>query len=236
MGKSDPKSLRGRPSPSPMAHSCHGVASTQAPPTETRRAAVRRRQGRSPRLNFLQTHAREPGSARPCARQSVPRIVVPMVRRDAAEASVRRGPGTAAACCTTPAGESPVPVGVGAPGSRPQAGGEIPVSRAGRQEPLRREQPRGPQHEVKPAASSESQSGSRAAHFTAKATLSAPSPEGVESSGGVRGAAREEGEERNTRGPSAQLSSQQSVSYKSKTKSSGVQRESEGVVVLVTPE
>jgi hypothetical protein len=41
------------------------------------------------------------------------------------------------ASCIDPAGESPVPVSAGAPGSRPQAQGEIPVSRAGRQEPLR---------------------------------------------------------------------------------------------------
>jgi len=40
-----------------------------------------------------------------------------------------------------------------------------------------------------------------------------------------------EGEVRNTRGPSARLLSQQAGSYKPKAKSSGVQRESEGVVV-----
>jgi hypothetical protein len=60
-------SLKTPPSPSPMAHSCHGVASTQAPPTGTRRAAVRRRQGRSPRLNFLQT-AQSPSPALVCGR------------------------------------------------------------------------------------------------------------------------------------------------------------------------
>jgi len=60
---------------------------------------------------------------------------------------------------------------------------------------------------------------------------STPRPDGVEGSGGVWGAARMEGVGRNTRGPSAQLLSQQTESYKSKTKSSGVQRESEGVIV-----
>ena len=40
-----------------------------------------------------------------------------------------------------------------------------------------------------------------------------------------------EGEARNTRDPSGQLLSQQTVSYKPKAKSSGVQRESEGVIV-----
>ena len=57
-----------------------------------------------------------------------------------------RGPGCSR--CIEPAGASPAPVGVGAPGSRPQVWGEIPRARAGCQEPLRREQVRGPQHEV----------------------------------------------------------------------------------------
>src|SRR3954447_15457155 len=96
-----------------------------------------------------------------------------MVRRDEVVREPRpRGEGTVSRC-TSPAGESPVPVGAGAPGSRSQARGEIPVARAGRQEALRREQERGPQHEVKPAASSEKQWGSRAAHFTAKAMTDA---------------------------------------------------------------
>jgi len=133
--------------------------------------------------------------------------------------------------CTSPAGESPVPVSAGAPGSRPQVSEGDLGAQAGRQEPLRREQSIGPQHEVKPAASSHSQTGSRAAHVTAKAKSAAPRPEGVEGSGGVGGAARLEGGVRNTRGPSAQLMSQQTGSYKPKAKSSGVQRESEGVVV-----
>ena len=50
-------------------------------------------------------------------------------------------------------------------------------------------------------------------------------------SGGVWGAARVEGGAWNTKDPSVQLSSQRSASYKPKAKSSGVQRESEGVVV-----
>ncbi len=135
------------------------------------------------------------------------------------------------ASCTRPAGESPVPVSAGAPGSRPQVVEGDLCARAGRQKPLRREQPRGPQHEVKPAASSSLQTGSRTAHVTVKATLATQGPEGEASSGGVLGAARVEGGVRNTRDPSAQLLSQQTRSYKSKTKSKSVQRESEGVVV-----
>src|SRR5688572_13409895 len=88
--------------------------------------------------------------------------------------------------CADPAGASPVPVSAGAPGSRPQARGEIPVSRAGRQEPLRRERARGPQHEVNPAASSDEQYGSRADHATAKAMPSARKTGGG-SAGGLVG-------------------------------------------------
>jgi len=82
--------------------------------------------------------------------------------------------------CTDPAGGSPAPVSTGAPGSRPQARGEIPAARAGRREPLRRERGRGPQHHVNPAASSDYQPkgrGGRAGHATAKATDSATSSE-----------------------------------------------------------
>ncbi len=137
--------------------------------------------------------------------------------------------------CINPAGESPAPVGTGAPGSRPQARREISASRAGRQEPSRRERVRGPQHEVKPAASSDSQSGSRAAHVTAKATLTAQRS-GGESAGsptGVGGAAREQGSMWKRRDPSARPSSRQGVPYKPKAKAGAAQRESEGTVVPV---
>ena len=50
--------------------------------------------------------------------------------------------------------------------------------------------------------------------------------------GGVWGAARVHGEERNTRDPSAQPSSGQRGSYKPKAKASAAQRESEGTVVV----
>src|SRR5262249_55935533 len=136
--------------------------------------------------------------------------------------------------CTSPAGASPVPVGAGAPGSRPQPRGRDLAGRAGRQEPPRREQERGPQHEVKPAASTEKPRESQAAHVTAKAK-----PDGIESgaarasgSSGVGGAARIQGEVRNTGGPSASPSSRQGGSYKPKAKASAAQRESEGAVVL----
>ena len=75
---------------------------------------------------------------------------------------------------SSPAGASPVSVSAGAPSSRPQAAGESPVARAGCQEPLRREPARGPQHQVKPAASSDLQPESRAGHVAAKAMSAAP--------------------------------------------------------------
>jgi len=106
------------------------------------------------------------------------------------------------------------------------------VSRAGRREPLRREQQRGPQHEVKLAASKEKQSESRAGHFAAKATSVAKVSEEAIDLGGVGSAARVEGEERNTRDPSAWLKSERSGSYKPSAKSSAVQRESEEIVVV----
>ena len=53
--------------------------------------------------------------------------------------------------------------------------------------------------------------------------------------GGVQGAARVHGEERNTRGPSAQPSSRQRGSYKPSANASAAQRESEGTIVVTRP-
>jgi hypothetical protein len=152
-----------------------------------------------------------------------------MVRRDEARNS---SPGSPASRCPSPAGASPASVSAGAPSSRPQASGEIPVAEAGCRKPLRRKPARGPQHKVKPAASTHLQSESRAAHTTVKTTSAAPqSGANAAGLGGVGGAARVQGEERNTRDPSVQPRSRQSDSYKPKAKSSRAQRESEGVVV-----
>lgn len=139
-----------------------------------------------------------------------------------------------------PAGASPVQRDAGVPGSRSQARGQSLVSRAGRQEPGKQlelftgEQARGRQHEVKPAASTEKQWESRAAHFTAKATSTSarsghqPGAVGLP---GVGGVARVQGAVRNRRDPSALPSSGQGVSHKAKSKASAAQRKSEGVVV-----
>jgi RNA-directed DNA polymerase len=137
--------------------------------------------------------------------------------------------------CFEPAGASPAPASTGAPGSRPQAEGEIPSARAGRREPLRRERVHGPQHQVNVAASTEKQRECRDAHFTSKATSAAPEPERTAELPGVGTAARGQGSERNRRGPSARPESGQGAPYKPKAKAVAAQRESEGVVVPQIP-
>lgn len=152
-----------------------------------------------------------------------------MVRRDAYDF---RAVGRSWACCAFPVGASPTPVSVGAPGSRVAASGEILGVEADRREPLRGERPYGPQHEVKPAASSEPQSGSRAAHVTAKTIPDALVPKRASGPGGVWGTARTEGKSRNTRGPSSQPSSRRATSISHRVKGRGAERESEGIVVV----
>jgi hypothetical protein len=160
-----------------------------------------------------------------------------MVCREAVDKARPPGRGAPIARCTPPTGESPVPVSIGAPGSRSQARGGDSSAQAGRQEPVKRrkprsgEQARGPQHKVKPAASTEKQSGGRADHVAAKATPTARAPKRVVGPGGVRGAARVQGGVRNTGDPSAQPQSRQDGSNKPMAKSSVAQRESEGLVV-----
>jgi len=86
---------------------------------------------------------------------------------------------------------------------------------------------------VKPAASSEKQSESRAEHVAAKVTFLARESGWVGSLGGVWGAARAEGAVRNTRDPSAPPTSGKDRPYKPSAKAGGAQRESEGAVVPV---
>jgi len=140
-------------------------------------------------------------------------------------------------CWTSLRGASPLPVSVGAPGSRSRADGEIHLSQAGFQKLVTQgdlgsgEQARGPQHKVKLAASSDSQSTSRAAHFTVKAKFCAPVPKRAWSCGGVGRVARVQRDVRNRRGPSGQPLSRQGDPYKPKVKAESVQRESEGNIV-----
>src|SRR5262245_49888095 len=101
-----------------------------------------------------------------------------MVRRDDDGTRPHEGRTNPASRCDDPVGESPASVGGNAPSSRLPAPGEISGSEAERRKPGTRQSPftggqvRGPQHEVKLAASSEPQSESagwepdgRAAHF-----------------------------------------------------------------------
>ena len=149
--------------------------------------------------------------------------------------------------CAFLSGASPVSVIAGEPSSRPQVHGRDPGARAGCQEPVRRRKPssgeqvRGPQHKVKPAASTDKQSesaddvkspDSRAAHVTAKAMSYDQVPERSMGLGGVGGAARVQGKARNTGDPSAWPRSGQVASYKPTAKSADAQRESEGIVVV----
>jgi RNA-directed DNA polymerase len=138
---------------------------------------------------------------------------------------------------SSPAGASPASVSAGAPSSRPQPCGENRAGQAGCQKPLRRESVRGPQHEVKLAASSKLQPERRADHVAAKTTSRAPQSGDVRARelGGVRSAARGHGAERNTRDPSVRPESGQRGSYKPSAKASAVQRESEGTVVVTRP-
>jgi len=137
--------------------------------------------------------------------------------------------------CAPPAGASPAPVGVGAPGSGSQARREISETRAGCREPLRREQPRGPQHEANTAASRQLQSRGRAAHVTVKTTSDELVPKRSWGPGGVWVVERVEGGVRNARDPSAPPVSGRGAPYKPKVKSAAAQRESEGSIVVLRP-
>ena len=156
-----------------------------------------------------------------------------MVRREGRAEEIAEATAEAEPCCASPVGESPARVIAGEPGSRPA---EMPTGEAWCQKPdvtkvAGGKQQRGPQHEVKPAASSEIQSESRAAHVTAKATFPARESGWAGGLGGVLGAARAEGEVRNTRDPSRLPSLGDGRAYKPKAKSRGGERESEGLVV-----
>src|SRR5215218_1378513 len=152
-----------------------------------------------------------------------------MVRREDDDGS--QDPETSS--CASPAGASPAPVSVGAPGSRSPEPGEILEAEARRQEPVNNgRQGRGPQHEVKLAASTQKQSGSRAAHVTAKATSSTRRSETIAvDSRGVWRAARVQGEARNTGDPSAQSRVRDTRSGQADGQARVVQRKSEGIVV-----
>jgi hypothetical protein len=163
-----------------------------------------------------------------------------MVRREEDQSKPRSGE-EVSSCCVGLTGGSLESVSVGAPSSRPPLSGRESSGEAGRQEPgnqrklLTGEQVCGPQHEVKPGASTDLQSESRTAHVTVKATVCAQGPKRACTFGGVRGAARIQGQARNTRDPSHWPSSRQGGSYKQSAKASAGERKSEGIVVVGCP-
>src|SRR5688572_2880297 len=118
-----------------------------------------------------------------------------MVRRDEDGRLVVDDDGNPSSSCDDPAGESPASVSGDAPSSRARTRSERNVVQAGRQKPANQrklhsgERARGPQHEVKPAASTDLQSEGRAAHVTAKATSTKRDSDRDDDFGGVRGAA-----------------------------------------------
>jgi RNA-directed DNA polymerase len=160
-----------------------------------------------------------------------------MVRRDDDRSLAGDPGGNLSSCCDDLAGESPASESAGAPSSRPAIKEEIPTveagfrKRASQRELISEKQARGPQHQVKPAASTEQQSESRAGHFAAKATSTSRAPEHDDDLGGVRGAARVQGSSRNTRDPSAPPSSWLDDANRLKAKGDIAQRKSDGVVV-----
>ncbi len=171
-----------------------------------------------------------PGAASPRARMAA------MVRRDDSKPPEGRPTERAESRCACPAGESPARVIAGEPGSRPAPETERPTGEAWCRKPFAAqavggERQRGPQHQVKPAASSDLQSERRAEHVAAKATSPRRESGWRGGLGGVWGAARAEGQVWNTRDPSAQPTSGEDRPYKPSAKSGGAQRESEGAVV-----
>jgi hypothetical protein len=161
--------------------------------------------------------------------------LVEMVRRDADRI---RGVGPRSARCVSSAGGSPVSVSAEAPSSRPQVPGREAYAQAGRQEPARRREPcsgeraHGPQHEVKPAASTEKQSESRAAHVTAKATSRGQhrNARAISAGYGAQHACKERCGTREARLRSGRRGKRVRISQRRNRTSA--QRESEGAVVV----
>ena len=133
-------------------------------------------------------------------------------------------------CYTKPAGGSPVRVSADAPGSRPQSGIERSQAERGVKSLEKREQNRGPQHEVKFAASSDFHPKgvreSRADHITAKATDMILESERVMDFSGVLNAGRGDGFVRNRRGPTRQPSQAKTAGIRPEAEN---QRSREGV-------
>ena len=149
-----------------------------------------------------------------------------MVRRDGRAEEVAQATDAVEPCCTTPAGESPVPVNAGAPGSRlPCVAEETPPTKRSVESPRQEGSNEAGRNQLKAVqASSQNQPKGdrerRAGHAAAKADAQRPGgPERALGLPGVVAAARFEGEARNTRDPSGQPTSGKDRAYKARAES-----------------
>src|SRR5258708_21870321 len=149
-----------------------------------------------------------------------------MVRREGKAKGAGVVGDEAAPCCTSPAGESRVPVSAGAPGSRlPCDAEETPSTKRSVESPRQEGSNEAGRSQVKAEqASSDSQPKGdrerRAGHVAAKANAQRPgTPEKALGFPGVMAAARDEGEMRNTRDPSGQPTSGKDRAHKARAES-----------------
>ncbi|QDU68046.1 hypothetical protein Pla86_31370 [Planctomycetes bacterium Pla86] len=175
-----------------------------------------------------------------------PSYPLPMVRPDANSLPVpRRGTGEGwLAGRDELAGGSPALVVAGEPGSRLRASGEIPPSERSVESPTVGvglpcgEQGCGPSHKrtLQPRERSPRKGGvGRAGHVTAKATDCAQESGAAQDTPGVRRRARSDSSSRNRRDPNRRLTSSAGDAYERNAKWCRAGRESEGLVVLLTP-
>ena len=138
------------------------------------------------------------------------------------------------ASCVRPAGESPVRVSAGAPGSRPQSRGEIPAAERGVESLIGAKASwEGASARAATAASSHLQPGSRAAHVTVKAHVRLSSiPDWAWRVPAGYGELHARTVWHGTRETRLSSLVSKDRSYKPKVKSGGGQRESEGAVVV----
>jgi RNA-directed DNA polymerase len=149
-----------------------------------------------------------------------------MVRREGTAAGpAGRSAEEGVPCCTCPAGESPVPVSAGAPGSRLPCADEIPSTKRSVESPRQEGSNEAGRNQVKAAQASsycqpKGDRERRAGHTAAKADAQRPgNPERALGLPGVLAAARFEGEVRNTRDPSGQPTLGKDRTYKARAES-----------------
>lgn len=168
-----------------------------------------------------------------------PATIPSMVRPD--ERSTRSG---GCSCCIELAGGSPAAVSAGAPRSRPRASRETVPSEWGVTSPPGAVRLQGGEQVRRPSMKRTLQPREirarkgevgRAAHVTAKATDCTCKPGWVQDASGVRRRACGHSSMRNRRAPSRQPTSGAGGPYKLMVKWDRVGRESEGLIVLLTP-